>query len=144
MEVKTFMNRASCIMNRGKEGGKFLKKHGKNPNQHFEKLVARFSELPEIEKKACLDMRAFLHMVDVSVELDPWVPEPQSCLSYPTMITQKQLKTHLCFSLSEIQRIGSSAKRLHQRMLLSLCLGLSFLTLMLAVKGVRPLISLIS
>ena|SRR3990172_176974 len=97
-------------MNRGKEGGRFLKKHGKNPNQHFEKLVARFSELPEIEKKACLDTRAFLHMVDVSVELDPWLLKPRSCSGYPTVITQKQSKTHLCFPLSEIQRIGSRVK----------------------------------
>src|SRR3972149_3638876 len=119
MEVKTFMNRASCIMNRGKEGGKFLKKHGKNPNQHFEKLVARFSELPEIEKKSMFGYESFLHMADVSVELDHWVLKPQSCLSYPTVITQKQLKTHLCFPLSEIQRFGLSAKRLHQRMSLS-------------------------
>ena len=110
-----------------------MKKHSKNTNQHFEKLLARFSKLPEIEKNRMFGYESFLHMVDVSVELDPWVLKPQSCLGYPTMIRQKQLKTHLCFPLFEIQRIGSSAKRLHQRMLLSLCLGLSFLTLMLGL-----------
>ena len=42
-----------------KEGGKFMKKHGKNPNQHFEKLTARFSELPEIEKKRMFGYESF-------------------------------------------------------------------------------------
>jgi hypothetical protein len=46
-------------MNRGKEGGKFLKKHRKRPNQRFEKLVARFSELPEIEKKSMFGYESF-------------------------------------------------------------------------------------
>ena len=37
-------------------------------------------------------------MVDVSVELDPWVLKSQSCLDYHTMITQKQLKNPSLFS----------------------------------------------
>lgn len=36
-----------------------MKKHGKNPKQHFEKLVARFSELPEIEKKRMFGYESF-------------------------------------------------------------------------------------
>jgi len=36
-----------------------MKKHSKNPNQHFEKLVARFSELPDIEKKRMFGYESF-------------------------------------------------------------------------------------
>jgi len=36
-----------------------MKKHGKNPNQHFEKLVARFSQLPEIETKRMFGYESF-------------------------------------------------------------------------------------
>ena len=42
-----------------KEGGKFLKKHGKNSNQLFEKLVGRFSELPEIEENRMFGYESF-------------------------------------------------------------------------------------
>src|SRR3972149_11229880 len=42
-----------------KEGGKFLKKHGENSNQLFEKLLGRFSELPEIEENRMFGYESF-------------------------------------------------------------------------------------
>ncbi len=36
-----------------------MKKHIKNTNQHFDKLLARFSELPEIEKKRMFGYESF-------------------------------------------------------------------------------------
>ncbi|HLE24677.1 MAG TPA: hypothetical protein VI935_03395 [Thermodesulfobacteriota bacterium] len=36
-----------------------MKKHSKNTNQHFEKLLARFSKLPEVEKKRMFGYESF-------------------------------------------------------------------------------------
>lgn len=97
-------------MHRGKEGGKFLKKHGENSNQHFEKLVARFSELPEIEKKSMFGHESFFTHGRCFSGIRPLVTETSVVLRLSHRDYTKAVKTHLCFPLSEIQRIGSRVK----------------------------------